>query len=67
MVMAGELDAPVRLGSRRISRVLVAGSSARSVACFCSAAMRWFLAGAAGRDDDERDDEQRDADGERQR
>src|SRR2546430_3527443 len=30
MVIAGVLDAPERLGRRRISRVLVAGSSARS-------------------------------------
>jgi hypothetical protein len=39
MVMAGELEAPERFGSRRISRVLVAGSSACSVACFCSCAI----------------------------
>ena len=40
MVIAGVLDAPERLGRRRISRVLVAGSSARSNACFCKAVIR---------------------------
>src|SRR5581483_10117971 len=40
MTMAGESEAPSRLGSKRISRVLVAGSRGRSVASCRRAAMR---------------------------